>query len=185
MCCRYEHDRGEYRSIPETAAIFSTYPSDHLSFAGGVFDQFLGTALLLACVCAVTDRKNMKVSKQFIPLYVSFTVLGLGICFGHNCGYAVNPARDLAPRLFTALAGWGPGVFTSYSLWWVVPVLACHAGGVAGAWLYYLAIQLHWGEEEALEDDAREDRDTLDGETYCTQPAEHIIQEELNLKKNG
>ena len=102
---RYEHDRGEYRSIPETAGIFSTYPSPHLSYAGGVFDQFLGTALLLACVCVITDKKNMKVTKQLVPLYVGFTVLGLGICFGYNCGYAVNPARDLAPRIFTALAG--------------------------------------------------------------------------------
>jgi len=144
----YEHDIGEYRSLPETAGIFSTYPSPHLSFIWGVFDQFLGTALLLFCVCAITDKSNMKVSKQLVPLYIGFTVLGLGVCFGYNCGYAVNPARDLAPRLFTALAGWGPGVFTSFNHWWVVPVLACHAGGVAGAWLYYLVIELHWEEEE-------------------------------------
>ena len=31
---RYEHDRGAYRSIPDTAGIFGTFPSDHLSYAG-------------------------------------------------------------------------------------------------------------------------------------------------------
>ena len=39
-------------------------------------------------------------------------------------------------------------MFTSFNHWGVVPVLACHAGGVAGAWLYYLVIELHWEEEE-------------------------------------
>ena len=101
---------------------------------------------------AYLTSEYFQVSKQLVPLYVGFTVLGLGICFGYNCGYAVNPARDLAPRLFTALAGWGPDVFTAYSHWWVVPVLSCHAGGVAGAWLYYLAIELHWVEEDKEQD---------------------------------
>ena len=31
---------------------------------------------------------------------------------------AINPARDLAPRVFTLLAGWGPGVFTEFSHWY-------------------------------------------------------------------
>ena len=40
-------------------------------------------------------------SRQLVPLFVGLTVLALGICFGFNCGYAINPARDFAPRLFT------------------------------------------------------------------------------------
>ena len=144
----YEHDRSVYRSIPETAGIFATYPSQHLSMAGGVFDQFLGTLLLLLCICAITDSKNMKLDKQMVPVGVGVTVLGIGLSLGHNCGYAVNPARDLAPRLFTMLAGWGPGVFTEYNHWWIVPVIACHAGAVAGAWLYYLAVEVNWPDED-------------------------------------
>ena len=50
-----------YRSIPETAGIFATYPSPHLSIAGGALDQLLGTLLLLLCICAITDPRNMKV----------------------------------------------------------------------------------------------------------------------------
>ena len=56
--------RSVYRSIPETAGIFATYPSTHLSIAGGAFDQFLGTMLLLLCICAITDPRNMKLDKQ-------------------------------------------------------------------------------------------------------------------------
>ena len=58
-----------------------------------------------------------QVSKQCVPLFIGLTVLAIGISFGYNCGYAINPARDLAPRVFTLLAGWGPGVFTEYNHW--------------------------------------------------------------------
>ena len=49
----------------------------------------------------------VQVSKQCVPLFVGLTVLAIGISFGYNCGYAINPARDLAPRLFTLVSGWG------------------------------------------------------------------------------
>ena len=54
--------------------------------------------LLLLCVSAITDSRNMSVSKGLVPLYVGFVVLNIGMCFGYNCGYAINPARDLGPR---------------------------------------------------------------------------------------
>ena len=67
----------------------------------------------------------MKVSKQCVPLFIGLTVLAIGISFGYNCGYAINPARDLAPRLFTLISGWGVSVLTYPSIWWcLVPLLA-------------------------------------------------------------
>ena len=100
----YEHDRGGYRVTPDTAAIFGTYPGHHLTLWGGVGDQVVGTGLLLLCICAITDRNNMKVSKQLVPFFVGLTILAIGVCFGYNSGYAINPARDFAPRLFSGEA---------------------------------------------------------------------------------
>ena len=40
----------------------------------------------------------------------------------------------------SALSGWGWGVFTGYNHWWLVPVTACHVGGVLGAFLYWLLL---------------------------------------------
>ena len=97
----YEHDRGGYRVTPDTAAIFGTFPGHHLTLWGGVTDQLVATAILLLCICAIQDRNNMKVSKQVIPFFIGLTILAIGVCFGYNCGYAINPARDLAPRLFS------------------------------------------------------------------------------------
>ena len=46
------------RSVPDTARIFASYPGPHLSWAGGVLDQFLAAAVFLLCVCAITDRRQ-------------------------------------------------------------------------------------------------------------------------------
>ena len=95
----------------------------------------------------------MRVPKQSVPLFVGVTVLGLGLSLGYNTGCAINPARDLGPRVFTLVAGWGPGVFTEYNHWWVVPVIACHLGALAGAWIYYLAVEINWPLEEEEEEE--------------------------------
>lgn len=43
---------------------------------------------------------------------IGLLVVAIGATYGYNCGYAINPARDFSPRLFTYCAGWGTKVFT-------------------------------------------------------------------------
>ncbi|XP_069971062.1 aquaporin-3 isoform X4 [Penaeus vannamei] len=146
-----------------TAGIFATYPgamtasngtlvTDFLSNGNGMGDQVVGTMLLLICVCAITDPRNMEVPKALIPLFVGFTVLNIGVCFGFNCGYAINPARDLAPRFFTLIAGWGEQTFTAGTFdgiaWWWVPLVGPHIGAVMGVGIYLLLIELHHPEAQ-------------------------------------
>ena len=71
-----------------------------------------GTALLVGCVFAIIDKNNNNPDKGATPVIIGLTVFVIGATFGYNCGYAINPARDLGPRLFTAMAGWGAEVFT-------------------------------------------------------------------------
>ena len=47
-------------------------------------------------------------------------------------------------HIFVAFAGWGLSVFTEYNFWSLVPVLATHAGAIAGAWTYRITVQAHW-----------------------------------------
>ena len=56
---------------------------------------------------------------------------------------------NLLNLLLLALAGWGPGVFTAYDHWWVVPVIAGHVGAVAGAWMYFILVEMNSSEGEA------------------------------------
>ncbi|KHN76710.1 Aquaporin-3 [Toxocara canis] len=121
-----------------TAGIFATYPKDYLSVVGGITDQVIGTAFLCICVCLITDKNN-KIPSHLQPLLIGLVVALIGMCIGMNSGYAINPARDLGPRLFTLCGGWGWEVFSyrNYKWFWI-PLLGPMIGAVVGAWIYVL-----------------------------------------------
>ncbi|XP_041665632.1 aquaporin-10b isoform X2 [Cheilinus undulatus] len=126
-----------------TAGIFCTYPSDYLSVWGGVVDQVIGTAALLLCVLALGDRRNTTLPDGLQPVLVGAVVLVIGISMGSNSGYALNPARDFGPRLFTYIAGWGADVFRAGGGWWWVPIVAPCVGALLGTLIYQLMIEVH------------------------------------------
>ena len=90
--CRFEHQIGEYRPVPQTASIFATYPAPYLSVLGALMDQVLASAALLLGVSAILDTRN-KVALMARPVYYGLVVLGLGLCLGSNTGVGFNPAR--------------------------------------------------------------------------------------------
>ncbi len=120
-----------------TAGIWATYPQPFLSvFPGGFMDQVVGTALLVGVIFAITDTRNSPAPAGLAPVVVGLLVLLIGATYGFNSGYAINPARDLGPRLFTFVAGWGGDVFRAGNGWWWVPIVAPCVGGVVGGWAY-------------------------------------------------
>lgn len=123
-----------------TAGIWATYPQPWLSTWGGFVDQVVGTALLVGVIFAISDRRNAPPPAGLAPLLVGLLVVAIGASFGANAGYAINPARDFGPRLFTALAGWGGEVFRAGHGWWWVPVVAPLVGAVLGGWLYDVCV---------------------------------------------
>jgi MIP family channel proteins len=126
-----------------SAGVFATYPQPFLSILGGFVDQVVGTALLMAAVLAATDQRNNAAPGWFTPVVVGAIVVAIGVAFGFNAGYAINPARDFGPRLFTAVAGWGGAVFTVGGGWWWVPIVAPCIGAIAGAVVYDGLISRH------------------------------------------
>lgn len=142
----FDHFDGGVRQVSgaqATAGIFATYPQPFLSAAGGLVDQVVGTALLLMLIFALGDTRNLAPEPKSGPLVVGAAVVLIGMTFGYNAGYAINPARDLGPRLFTALAGWGGEVFRAGHGWWWVPIVGPLAGGVLGGLVYDLFITRH------------------------------------------
>jgi MIP family channel proteins len=120
-----------------TAGIWATYPQPFLSvFPGGFVDQVVGTALLVGVIFGITDSRNSPVPAGLVPVVVGLLVLLIGATFGFNSGYAINPARDFGPRLFTAVAGWGADVFRAGNGWWWVPIVAPCVGALLGGWTY-------------------------------------------------
>jgi MIP family channel proteins len=140
----FNHFDGGLRQVvgsQATAGVFATYPQAFLSTVpGGLVDQIVGTALLLLLIFAISDAKNLAPEPKFAPIVVGLAVVLIGMTFGLNSGYAINPARDLGPRLFTAVAGWGSDVFRAGNGWWWVPIVGPLIGGVIGGFVYDVCV---------------------------------------------
>ena len=131
-----------------TFSIFATFPAPyfHGGMIGPLIDQIVGTMFLVLFVFALTDTFNQAPRANLAPLLVGLAVAAIGMSYGANAGYAINPARDFGPRLFAAIAGWGAvalpgtvkGAFTAY--FWV-PIVGPLVGGVIGAYVYDFFIQ--------------------------------------------
>jgi glycerol uptake facilitator protein len=126
-------------------AVFSTGPAVRSSAANFVCEM-IGTAVLLFGILAIaanaqTLSKPGDVDLSFVfsrglqPLLVGVLVLGIGLSLGGPTGYAINPARDLAPRLAHALLPIAGKGTSDWRYSWI-PVLAPIAGGIIGAGLY-------------------------------------------------
>lgn len=74
--------------------------------------------MLVMCILAIVDGKNIGAPRGMEPLSVGLIIMAIGVSMGLNCGYPLNPARDLGPRLFTAVAGWGMEVFRYSATSW-------------------------------------------------------------------
>lgn len=68
--------------------------------------------MLMLCILPLNDKRNAPAPEALLPPIVATVVLGISMSMSANCGAAINPARDLGPRLFTFTAGWGAEVFT-------------------------------------------------------------------------
>jgi glycerol uptake facilitator protein len=123
-------------ALSHTAGIFTTFPAFPGVPMAGFLDQVIGTALLLLVIFALSDENNIAPPAHIAPLLVGLLVVLIGMSFGGMHGYAINPARDLGPRLFTVLAGFQNNGLTDGSNQFLIPIVAPLLGGLIGGGLY-------------------------------------------------
>jgi glycerol uptake facilitator protein len=128
-------------ALERTAGVFTTFPTFPALPGAGFLDQVIGTALLLLLIFAITDEFNSPPGANLTPFMIGLVVVAIGMSFGGMHGYAINPARDFGPRLFTAVAGFRNNGLTDGSGAWMVPIAGPLLGGVLGAALYDLGIR--------------------------------------------
>jgi glycerol uptake facilitator protein len=128
-------------NLEKTAGVFTTFPAFPEMPQAGFLDQFIGTALLVLLIFAITDEYNFPPGSNLAPLMIGLVVVAIGMSFGGMHGYAINPARDFGPRLFTVVAGFSNNGLTDGSRVWWIPVVAPLLGGIAGAGLYDFGIR--------------------------------------------
>lgn len=128
----------------KTQGVFSTLPGNGTLPVGtwGAFrDQVIGTAILLFVIKALTDVKNAPPLANLGPFLIGLLVVAIGMAFGSDAGYAINPARDFGPRLAEFITGYGGAWKDQHGdLYFWVPIVAPLIGGVLGAGLYKLLI---------------------------------------------
>jgi glycerol uptake facilitator protein len=127
----------------KSQVVFNTYPNNANPYAdisqlGALRDQIIGTAMLLILVLAITDARNMAPGSNMAPFIIGLAVVAIGMAIGAAAGYAINPARDLGPRLAAAVTGWGGDAFNDqrgdFYAW--VPIIGPFIGGIVGAYVY-------------------------------------------------
>jgi glycerol uptake facilitator protein len=127
--------------LEKTAGVFTTFPAFPQAPFAGLLDQTIGTALLLMGILAITDERNQPPGSNMGPLMIGLVVVAIGMAFGGMHGYAINPARDFGPRLFTAVAGFRNNGLTDGPLVFWVPIVGPILGGIIGSAVYDYGIR--------------------------------------------
>ncbi|HEP1253037.1 TPA: aquaporin family protein [Streptococcus pyogenes] len=118
-------------------ACFSTGPAIRHTWSN-LLGEALGTAVLVITVMAIGPNK---VAAGFGPIIVGFVVMAVVFSLGATTGYAINPARDLGPRIMHALLPIPNKGDSDWSYAWI-PVLGPILGGVAGALIYQVILNM-------------------------------------------
>jgi len=119
-------------------AVFSTGPAIRHN-VGNLLCEIIGTAMLMLGLLAILSPANLVpnsgLDKGLAPALVGLLVGAIGLSLGGPTGYAINPARDLGPRLahfVLPISGKGS---SDWSYAWI-PVVGPIIGGIVGALLY-------------------------------------------------
>ena len=137
-----------WRETPDPGAklgIFCTGPAIR-STGPNLITEIIGTAVLMFGILAIAANAqtlarpgdvdlSVVFSRGLQPLLVGVLVLGIGLSLGGPTGYAINPARDLGPRLAHAILPIPGKGASDWGYSWV-PVVGPIIGGIAGAGLY-------------------------------------------------
>ena len=137
-----------WRETPDPGAklgIFCTGPAIR-STGPNLITEIIGTAVLMFGILAIAANAqtlarpgdvdlSVVFSRGLQPLLVGVLVLGIGLSLGGPTGYAINPARDLGPRLAHAILPIPGKGASDWGYSWI-PVVGPIIGGIAGAGLY-------------------------------------------------
>jgi glycerol uptake facilitator protein len=126
-----------------TQGIFSTSPDIGVTIPSAFLDQIIGTAILVMVIFALTSAVNNPPLGNTAPLFIGLLVVGIGLGWGANAGYAINPARDFAPRLASWLTGYHDAWWSANGpeLYFWLPIVAPLIGGLVGGALFVFGIE--------------------------------------------
>ncbi|HCW54823.1 MAG TPA: aquaporin [Clostridium sp.] len=130
----YDHFKASHNA-DDKLGVFCTVPAiRHIPI--NFLSEFIGTFILVFAILGIGEQN---LTNGMGTLFVGLVIWVIGLCLGGSTGYAINPARDLAPRIAHAVLPI-PGKGTSDWGYAWVPVVATILGGVIGAVIYTLIL---------------------------------------------
>ena len=131
------HDKIVLLKDDKTASsIFATYKAQNVGTACAFFTEFLGTGLLVSGIFAILTNSK---TKDHAPVFIGILLSSIVLAFGYQTAFALNPARDLGPRIFTAMVGYDS--FTYVDHYWWIPLVADYLGAVVFTYLFHVLVK--------------------------------------------
>ena len=118
-------------------ACFCTKPAIR-NYPANLWVEVVATAVLLIGILSIVDKHN-GIGLGLGPYLVCILVFSIGLSLGGPTGFAINPARDLGPRIMHALLPIAGKGNNDWGYAWV-PVFGPIVGAILGAMLYQLFI---------------------------------------------
>jgi glycerol uptake facilitator protein len=130
------------RATGGAAGVFFTHPGLAVTPMHAFGDEIILTAFLIFGIFAITEQYNeMAPQSNSSALMIGLLIALIGASMGYLEAWALNPARDLGPRIFCFFAGWGPAAFPSPDNYWWVPIAGPLAGGCVGGAVYQYLVR--------------------------------------------
>ncbi|VWU50381.1 aquaglyceroporin [Hepatocystis sp. ex Piliocolobus tephrosceles] len=121
--------------------VWETMRDHNVSISNAFAHECILTGFLILVILFITDED---IGGEFNILKVAgiigFTVTTIGITFGKNTGFALNPSRDFGARLLSLIVQ-GSKVFTDGTYYFWVPIIAPILGGIISGFLYRIVIK--------------------------------------------
>ncbi|QCI22168.1 MIP/aquaporin family protein [Buchnera aphidicola] len=135
--------RGTQASI-NLASIFCTYPNYNNSFIQNFITEIFTTALFMIILLQFNQKKNNYFFKcnSITPMLIGILVFMINITMSPLNNISLNPARDLGPKIFLSITGWGVFSFTGGNncLHFLIPTVGPILGINLGGWIYTILI---------------------------------------------
>jgi glycerol uptake facilitator protein len=129
------------RAAGGAAGVFFTHVGLGVTPMHAFSDEIILTAILVFGIFAITEQYNEQApGANSGALIIGLLVATIGASMGYLEAFAINPARDLGPRIFCFVAGWGASAFPSPQNYWWIPITAPLLGGVVGGGAYQVLI---------------------------------------------
>ncbi|MBL7818227.1 MAG: aquaporin family protein [Saprospiraceae bacterium] len=140
-CLVYLHYLPHWAKTEDQAlklAVFCTAPAERHT-VGNFISEFIGTFVLMLGLGAIGSTEF---AAGVNPLAVGGLIAVIGLSLGGSTGYAINPARDLGPRIAHAILPIPGKGGSDWGYAWI-PVVAPILGGICGAAFFKTFLSLH------------------------------------------